>query len=104
MTAPFVKIVATDGLAHNLGPGFSPVTGSNTGAVEAETAAPASPWGRQKICDGCQRGEASCICPPWPGDDELMPASDVSRIMADLSPDSGWARAERSAYMMGGKR
>lgn len=63
-------------------------------AEAADGANLSKPWGNQPICGGCNRGATySCICDPFPEDDDQMPAHDVLRIM-------GWELAERSAYGM----
>ncbi len=81
------------------------------GAAEGQPPVPSAapslsrPWGNQPICPGCNRGATySCICDPFPEDDEQMPASDVVRLMADFFPDTGWGLAERSALNMPGDK
>lgn len=83
-----------------------PVSGISPQVVcnEAGARPTSDGWGSQPLCKVCSRGAiTSCLCGPWPEDDDMMPAADVVRIMGDYFPDTGWARAEASACGMGAK-
>lgn len=73
---------------------------SPTGEAGAPNLSTSSAWGKQPLCKECGRGFYSCMCGAFAHDDEMMPASDVCRIMGDFFPETGWALAERSAYGM----
>jgi hypothetical protein len=108
--APFVRIVAVDGKAYPLAPGGvsgpspdfeAPPTPQTPpmdrgGAGEASTPLGASPTYQAKPdCQQCGRGYWGCICGfPEP---DVMPVSDMMRIMPELFDGSSWLRAEEAA-------
>lgn len=61
--------------------------------------APATPddgYGKRGRCNECGHGFYGCIC------DIPEPEPEYFRPGINRDPDSGWARAERSAYNMPG--
>lgn len=70
------------------------------GAGSASIASP-KPYGNQPICPGCNRGALySCICDPFPEEDDVTPVDVMKRIMPELFDGSTWLKAEQAALEM----